>query len=363
MRIFEDVLKPAADLATAPEKLLPIAALLLVGLLKYYRKVTQPRVAGGIALFALAGFVASLFNKNFAEIIKKPDNIPIVLLVVSVGFFLWLSLRRAARNDERAENNEPPLEAVHRRETVLVWPDLVMVEFICLLAVSAILVFWSVGIRAPLEEPASAAFTPNPSKAPWYFLGLQEMLVYFDPWLAGVVLPTLIIVGLVAIPYVDINPRGNGYYTLKERRFAITVFLFGFLIFWVLLIFIGTFLRGANWNFFGLYDVWDPHRQVPLKNVYLSDMLWVNMLKRPLPQHWLPREIGGILIILGYFAMGPLILAKTVLKPLFKPLGFVRFSLVAMLLLCMASMPLKMLGRWLFNLKYMVYIPEFFFNI
>jgi hypothetical protein len=363
MRIFEDVLKPIVDFLLEPEKLLPLSALLLVLVLKHYRTVTQPRVAGALGLLALAGFVASLFNPNFAKIITKPDNIPIVLLVASVGFFLWLSLRRAAVNDERAERNEPPLEAAHRRETVLVWPDLVMVEFICLLAVSAVLVFWSVGIRAPLEEPASAALTPNPSKAPWYFLGLQEMLVYFDPWLAGVVLPTLIIVGLMAIPYVDVNPRGNGYYTLKERRFAITVFLFGFLIFWVVLIFIGTFLRGANWNFFGLYDAWDPHKQVPLKNIDVSEIVWVKMLGQGRPQFWLKREIVGILLVLGYFTLGPAILAKTVLKPLYRPLGFVRFSIVAMLLLCMVAMPIKMLGRWLFNLKYVVYIPEYFFNI
>ncbi len=69
----------------------------------------------------------------------------------------------------------------------------------------------------------------NPSKAPWYFLGLQEMLVYFDPWMAGVVLPSLILVGLMAIPYMDANPLGNGYYTYKQRKFAILSFCFGFL--------------------------------------------------------------------------------------------------------------------------------------
>ena len=62
----------------------------------------------------------------------------------------------------------------------------------------------------------------NPAKAPWYFLGLQEMLVYFDPWIAGVVMPTLIIIGLMVIPYIDTNPMGSGYYTWKQRRFAIS---------------------------------------------------------------------------------------------------------------------------------------------
>ena len=93
--------------------------------------------------------------------------------------------------------------------------------------------------------------SPNPAKAPWYFLGLQELLVYFDPAVAGVLFPGLIIAGLVALPYLDANPRGNGYYTLRQRPFAIATFLFGFLVLWAGMIFIGTFLRGPNWNFFG----------------------------------------------------------------------------------------------------------------
>ena len=117
-----------------------------------------------------------------------------------------------------------------------------------------VLIVWSILLKAPLEQPANRAVTPNPSKAPWYFLGLQEMLVYFDPWLAGVVLPSLIIVGLIAIPYIDKNPKGNGYYTFAERKVEITMFLFGFVILWSSLIVLGTFLRGPNWNFFGPFE-------------------------------------------------------------------------------------------------------------
>src|SRR5205807_1132453 len=82
---------------------------------------------------------------------------------------------------------------------------------------------------------------PNPSKAPWYFLGLQEMLVYFDPWMAGVVLPSMIIVGLMAIPYIDTNKAGNGYFTFNERKFAWITFQYGFVVLWVVLILLGTF--------------------------------------------------------------------------------------------------------------------------
>ena len=78
------------------------------------------------------------------------------------------------------------------------------------------LIVWSVLVAAPLEEPANPAATPNPSKAPWYFLGLQEMLVYFDPWLAGVIFPTLIIVGLMAIPYMSITSNSLSGITFSE---------------------------------------------------------------------------------------------------------------------------------------------------
>ena len=139
------------------------------------------------------------------------------------------------------------------------------------------------------------------------FLGLQEMLVYFDPWYAGVVLPTLIVVGLMAIPYIDTNPKGNGYYTFAERKFAISVYLFGFIIFWIVLITIGTFLRGANWNFFGPFDYWDPHMQVPLKNINISEIFWVKMLKQGMPSHWLVREAPGLLLVAGYLILAPLL--------------------------------------------------------
>ena len=148
-------------------------------------------------------------------------------------------------NDDRMDRGEPPLEKLDD-EKVLVWPDLVYTELICMIALTAFLIFWGIALLAPLEEPASSVKTPNPSKAPWYFLGLQEMLVYFDPWMAGVVLPSMIVVGLMAIPYLDFNKQGNGYYTIKQRKFAYIIFQFGFLEMWITLIVLGTLLRGPE---------------------------------------------------------------------------------------------------------------------
>src|SRR5262245_17767534 len=173
------------------------------------------------------------------------------------------------------------------------WPYLVWLEFLASLIVMTITTVWSITIDAPLEEPANPNRTPNPSKAPWYFLGLQEMLVYFDPWMAGVVLPSLIIVGLMVIPYIDINQRGNGYYTWTERKFAIGMFLFGFLILWIALIFLGTFVRGPGWYLFWPGVYWDTHKTVALTNVDLPYLLGARSK--------LAQFVIGAVLVLGYY--------------------------------------------------------------
>ncbi len=198
-----------------------------------------------------------------------------------------------------------------------------------MIALTALLIFWAIWLQAPLEEPASSVKTPNPSKAPWYFLGLQEMLVYYDPWMAGVVLPSLIIVGLMAIPYIDFNKQGNGYYTIKQRKFAYIMFQFGFLELWVTLIVLGTLLRGPNWNFFGPYEYWDAHKVEALDNVNLSEYFWQNLAghgrcrrrrrtARLVTQlgYILLRELPGIVLVLGYFIALPPLMAVTVFREL-----------------------------------------------
>ena len=217
--------------------------------------------------------------------------------------------------------------------------------------------------------------TPNPSKAPWYFLGLQEMLVYFDPWMAGVVLPSLIIVGLMAIPYIDFNKKGNGYYTIDERKFGYIMFQFGFLVLWVTLIVLGTFLRGPNWNFFGPFEYWDAHKVEALNNVNLSEYFWDRLARaaaaegaagQPLVTQFgyiLLREVAGHRCwCLAYFIVLPPLMAITVFRKFFVKMGFIRYMVMANLLLFMASLPIKMVLRWTLNLKYIIAIPEYFLN-
>jgi cytochrome b/b6/petD-like protein len=336
------------------------------------RAVWTKRTA--MILFPLAAvFVAlSMLDPDFALIVRKADNVPIVAMLFLVGFFVWLSMHQAYNNDARIAAGEPPIEGTPREaEKTWVWPDLVYTELLCMVIGMIVLVIWGLLLHAPIEEPANPARTPNPSKAPWYFLGLQEMLVYFDPWLAGVVFPSLIIVGLMAIPYIDVNPKGNGYFTYKERKTEINLFMFGFLILWVLLVMLGTFLRGPNWNFFGPYEYWDLHKLLALNNVNVSEYFWVKMLHTRLPGNMLVRELPGILMVLFYVGVLPGVLASRHkvlgvpigLKRFYDRMGPYRYAVFVILLLSMIALPIKMVMRWLFNLKYIIAMPEIFFNI
>ena len=262
--------------------------------LSFPRIVTQKWVASGILLLVLAFFGIGMTDDNFRKIIIAPDNVPIVAMIFIFGYFTWFALSKAVENDRRMEQGRPTIEAEEAQEKVLVFPYLIFIEFVVALFYSIGLVVWSLFLKAPLEEPANPTISPNPSKAPWYFLGLQEMLVYYDPWIAGVLLPTLIILGLCVIPYMDRNPRTSGYYSFAQRRFAITFFLFGFWILWILLIVFGTFLRGPNWNFFGPFETWDVHKVVPLLNVNLSEIIFVKWLGWGLPKFWRIREMPGL---------------------------------------------------------------------
>jgi hypothetical protein len=340
------------------------------------------------------GLIVALQDHNFAVTLLKPDNAPIFLMIFVFGFCLWLAMTQAHNNDRRMEQKLPPEEKESSDRKTWVWPDLVYIEFLCMILATAFLVVWSLTVRAPLEEPANPGNTPNPSKAPWYFLGLQELLVYFDPWFAGVVMPSIIVFGLMAIPYIDVNPKGNGYYTFKERRLAIITFMVGFMIFWNFLIVIGTVMRGPGWNFFGPFEPWNTHKVVAATNVNLSEWVWVKLFYPLGIGHGIPytdgsytlgnflqvlkKEFAGILLLIVWFlylpgrfaqgargswyeriGLGKFRIASFLegTRSLYNSLGFARYSIAMFLFLTMATVPLKMYLRWLINLKYLVDTP------
>ena len=132
-------------------------------------------------------------------------------------------------------------EAVDKVHT---WPHLLVIELAAALAALAMMLIFSTIVRAPLLGLADVNQTPNPSKAPWYFLGLQEMLTMFHPMVAGVTIPGMGIFLLIISPYVDKNPSNKP----DDRKWAISMFTL-FLVFWTILVIIGSFFRGAGFNF------------------------------------------------------------------------------------------------------------------
>ncbi len=349
-----------------PALLFFICSGLFVGVLFFWRERFGRKRTLLYMELGLGAFIGlSMLHPTFRDIVTKPDNIPIVGMLFLLVFFTWLAFHKMVINDKLIDEGKDVENKKEAKELVYTWPDLVFSEFICTIVLWCVLLVWSVVLKAPLEEPANPVETPNPSKAPWYFLGLQEMLVYYDPWLAGVVFPSLIVVGLIVLPYIDVNPKGNGYYTFKERQFAISTFLFGFLILWVVLIVYGTFLRGPNWNFFGPYEVWDVHKLEVLRNVDLSEYVFrvFGLNGGKMPDNIFIREFLGIFLVLGYFIAGTWLLAKKVMPNMLKQMGAPRFYIMVSLLLLMAALPIKMVLRWTINLKYIVAIPEWFFNI
>jgi hypothetical protein len=142
-----------------------------------------------------------------------------------------------------------PPEGIQRVEReqgdrINVWPHLLIEEFVAMLIVLAALTIFSTFVNAPLRELANPNLTPNPSKAPWYFLGLQELLRYFHPMVAGVLFaPTLVLLALAVAPFVDRNPSTKP----GDRKIAITMFTM-LLMFGATLTIIGSFFRGTGYN-------------------------------------------------------------------------------------------------------------------
>jgi menaquinol-cytochrome c reductase cytochrome b/c subunit len=130
------------------------------------------------------------------------------------------------------------------QDKVHVWPHLLGPEFVASLACTAFTLVFSVFVNAPLLALANANQTPNPSKAPWYFLGLQELLTMFHPMVAGVTLPGIGLIGLILAPFIDRNPSQKP----EDRKFAISLFTI-FVMSWSVLVLIGSFFRGPGQNF------------------------------------------------------------------------------------------------------------------
>lgn len=141
---------------------------------------------------------------------------------------------------------ESPQVEKEPEDTVMTYPHLLFREAIAAMLLVIFLTVISLYFDAPLEEMANPGKTPNPAKAPWYFLNLQELLHYFSPFVAGVLIPGLVVVGLMAIPYIDPKRKGIGVWFSPDRKLANILFAI-FVITVIVLTVIGTFFRGPGW--------------------------------------------------------------------------------------------------------------------
>jgi hypothetical protein len=200
-------------------------------------KAAKAAKAGGAAEEAPAGGGAVAVAEKVGAVVAAPaagGGVPIGAGPGGHTQRLLTVVKSGSIQDVKAT----PVDKVHT------WPHLLAAEFVSALAMTAFVFIFSVFVHAPLLQLANTNQTPNPSKAPWYFLGLQELLVYFHPMVAGVTLPGVGLIALVLAPYLDRNPSNKP----EDRKFM-TGLMTVHLMFWAVLVLIGSFFRGPGFNF------------------------------------------------------------------------------------------------------------------
>jgi menaquinol-cytochrome c reductase cytochrome b/c subunit len=185
----------------------------------------EPSGGGGVAVAERPGGVAAAVPTAGLPVGAGPGGHTQRLLTV-------------VKSGSIQEVKASPVDKVHT------WPHLLIGEFVAALACTAFTFIFSVFVDAPLLQLANVNRTPNPSKAPWYFLGLQELLTMFHPMVAGVTIPGMGLFALMLAPYSDRNPSNKP----EDRKFAISIFTI-FVMFWAVLVIIGCFFRGPGFNF------------------------------------------------------------------------------------------------------------------
>jgi len=185
---------------------------------------------------AKAGGSVAVAEKPSGAVVTAPaeGNVPMAAGPGGHTQRLLTVVKSGSIQDVKSE----PVDKVHT------WPHLLAVEFVASLACTAFLFVFSWVVNAPLLQAANFNQTPNPSKAPWYFLGLQELLTMFHPMIAGVTLPTVGLVALMFSPYLDKTASNHP----EDRKFMTSMFTI-FLMFWAVLVIIGSFFRGPGFNF------------------------------------------------------------------------------------------------------------------
>jgi hypothetical protein len=282
-------------------------------------------------------------------LLNEPDAVALVLLTLGVGLTLVVGLAAGRRRDRHGGSSSPSVED-QRQAVVTTWPHLLRLELVATLATMLFVAWWAIGLEVPLGPVADPGVTPKVAKAPWFFVGIQEMLQYFDAWLAGAVLPLLMIGGLCALPYIDHDTRESGRYTLRRRpvALAVTLALVGL---WILPMVVGLLLRGENWS---LQPVWGPQEidVPPVHEPLLSLGALINL--EGAGQHLL----GGSLI-LGPFIALALAWRRARRRPWAARLGLGRYLVAGSLLLVAVGVLLKVALHVTLDIRYLWVTPWF----
>jgi hypothetical protein len=174
--------------------------------------------------------------------------------------------------------------------------------------------------------------------------------------MAGVVMPSLIIIGLMVIPYIDTNPLGNGYYTFKQRKYSILTFIFGFIVLWVSMIVIGTLIRGPGWMWFWPGTTWDHNRLIFEVNRDLPDIFGIHTR---VPKIIFGAIVVGLYCIVAAIGIHKLITRTSFNRKIYARMSVLQYTTMQIFLVIMLSLPVKILIRQLFRIKYIWVTPWF----
>jgi hypothetical protein len=319
------------------------------------------RRAGAFALLAVLAVpvAAGLADPDFRHRLLAPERLPAAVAAAATMVFLVLFLTRSragADDDVDAGVDDAGWRGPSRRELDAV------------VAVALAFVAWVAFVPTPLAAPADPGAPPDPARFPWFFAGFQELRHYLEPWFAGVLLPALFLAALFALPHLDLAATGEEIGSRRGRREEVAAFLFGALLLGAVPMVIAVFLRGPHWqpvDPFAAVASAGPAASVP---VPFSELFWCRWLGRNAPPlEPLVRELPGLFLLAGYLVAVPILLprwkaTRGVFGRYRKGLGGLRYYFAVVLGLIFLLVPLKMYGRWLFDLGRWIHFPEFGFG-
>jgi len=223
------------------------------------------------------------------------------------------------------------------------------------LALLNVLLWFSV---PPIRTWVMAIHEYSPNKSMVILSGVQELILYFDIWLSRGVFPVVYTLGFAAIPFL-LKPALDG--PTRACDIVVMILLLGCEATWLFLIFVGVFCRGPNWNFYVPWEPWVPKVE-PYNPCLLSDYFWYHWLNRSDAMHWSLRELPGFALIGGYLLSG-FVLAGLLYRSTQRATPYWRWAILVIILQLASIVPIKILLRWLFNIKYVIYLPEYDLNL